>query len=194
MTYAVFSPSTGEIRLFDSYNHAQDLFPNAKISKDGSRADRDAYEALFDRHYSSFKSVGTEGVTTSDGRTHPTPTALEEQAILHPDAPTEAFWDLAHSVGDRPKASAKRDGGRKRNVNYHVSLTAAKAFIQDHHPEQAKGICKFFVEQGFDYYTHEEIIEEVQKVAFLKHVHTAQDPWRIFRYYRPLLKENGVIS
>lgn len=188
--YLIFFPETGVARKFRSYDQAQEHYPGHDVLAGPIAVPLDAveywYEQLFDWAVDRDSlRVGTSQATSADGRHHPSPSNLD-----HPKTSREAFWRLAESVADTVSFK-KKDG-------YMVNLARCDSLLANRElevlPTQAWSIVEFFAEERRDYYTRDEMRRLCNTVAFLVKVKTRQDPWRIFRYYRPTLTHIGVLQ
>lgn len=198
--YLVFFPQTGACRHFDSYNLAQASYPRQPIltGLDDIPVAKALhwYEQLFEYADSAGKHFthGTTHVThvqTKD--TFPkvrTAEDLEEPQLL------TAFWNLALAVADRVTRDHTKGRKGKRPTGYKIDLVKANEALADTSlkiPDQARAIIAWLTNQEFDYYTREEMIRHCHSVIFLKAIKTKQDPWRVWRYYGPLLTKLGVL-
>ncbi len=197
--YVVFFARTGTARKFESYNLAQANYPNMPILAQPRDIPADYaitwYELLFEWVDSAgtFKH-GTDRVTyIPNASIHPKPRVVETKT---PSYAQEAFWKLA--VAAASPVSVHNQGGKrgKSPSSYAVDLPRANSVLasQEKMPAQAKAIIQFLVEQEFDFYTKEEMQKLCNHYRFIAAMKTQQDPWRIFRYYRPLLQSLGVLK
>ena len=201
MPYIIYFPNTGTARVFESYNLAQANYPKQPILSGPNMVPPEKalewYEALFENLDSAGThfTYGTERVTSiKSSTTYPKPRYAEG---LDTKALQETFWRLAVDCGDRVNRHLRNNETKgKRASGFRVDLVAANATLasQTPMPEQARSIIQFLTEQEYDFYTREEMIRTCHSLAFIKHVKTKQDPWRIFRYYGPLLTKLGVLK
>lgn len=204
--YVIFFPRTGAARVFESYNLAQATYPRMDVLAGPESVP--ASEALI-WYEQLFEYLDAEGKHFQHGTTHVT--LARDQSQMFPKVRVaeerdaldlrETFWRLATTCGDRVtkyapnNESVKR--GKRKVTGYAIDLVRANAALVDpsipQMPAQARAIVEFLTEQEFDHYTRDEMIRVCSSVAFLRKIKTRQDPWRIWRYYSPLLHRLGVI-
>lgn len=202
MTYAVFFPSTGAVRLFEAYNLAQATYPKQPILQGHHQVPRDKAHLWYERLFEYFDSEGkhfrhgTEAVTVQS-KTFWKPRYAEEK--LDADLVAQAFWQLAETCGNKvTKYAANNQDGKKgkRKQGYTVDLVRANEVLAESPkmPTQALSIIRFLTEQEHDFYTRDEVIKMCNSVKFIQAMKTRQDPWRIWRYYTKDLIKLGVLK
>jgi hypothetical protein len=217
MAFVIYFPSTGAVRAFDSYNVAEATYRNETIlqNEGGVLAAHRAWartargeEHLLSWYETMFERIDSEGhlafvdgkhVKAKDGSLHPRPKLLDDADDATIAA---AFWQLATRAKEfirRPPASStdkkkgKPTGFIVDLVRCHIALEAIKT-REIKVPQQVRSLIEVLAEQEFDYYDLKEMQRLCNSSAFYMKVKTAQDGWRIFRYYAPQLKELGVIK
>ena len=202
MITAVIFMETGVVRLFDSYNQAQAIFPNCE-HRFVTRPSELVAKFKLPRTYERVLAWALE---RADERVGPAPTNW-----MWPPSPgwTDAdyanrIWSLAMECGDMTRSSfvisQPAEGKMKRDPGYVINVDLAKTIYQGwvdktvKLPKQAVMIAKWFADEGYDFYTKDEMLRNSSKVSFILAIATKQDPWRILRYYTPALVALGVIK
>lgn len=216
--FAIFFPSTGVCRIFESYNLAEATYPKQPIIQEGGvlatfqkfkRANPKSDATIHDWYEELFHWIDAAGHLTQDssGRFSRSPTGtMHKRPKYHDDddekTMAEAFWKLAINAGNlvRSMPAAANEKKRGRPAGYSIDLVQANVQLMALNareikaPSQVKQMIEFFTEQEFDYYTLAEMQKITNSSAFYQKVKTTQDGWRIFRYYTPMLKEMGVLK
>lgn len=203
MITAVIFNETGVVRLFNSYNLAQAVFPNCEhrfFNRPSELVAKSKNLPL------TYERVLAWCLDRSDSRVGPKvehwhwPIPVDWSSA---DIANE-LWRLAMLCGDLTKGaqtlSTPDDGKMKMVPGYVIELGVAKQLFDDWMnkvvsvPKQAAMIAKWFADEGYDFYTKDEMVKCTGKVSFILAIKTKQDPWRIMRYYTPLLERYGVIK
>jgi hypothetical protein len=186
--YLVFFPTSGVCRKFDNFNLAQAAYPNRDVLVDPSTVSFKDYEEFFEWVDSrdQFKHGQTHATHVLSSTVHPKPRHIENLPLSHTQS---AFWELARVAADSVTKIGRKNG-------YTVDLPRIHELIAAQHkmPGQALSICQFLANQEYDYYTKEEMRALCASYRFIAAIDTRQNPWRIFRYYRPLLTQLGVLK
>ena len=206
-TAAIFA-RTGVVRLFKSYNLAQAVFPGfahglfTRSSEIKGRIAPDQQRKLFDKVLGWAEDRGG-----SDPRC-PILIPLHRKWFVeygkYPEDIPAAIWELAFTYGDwtrRVTLGNEEDGApAARKAGYTVDLEACRRLIAQvgsgalNAPRQSVAIAQVLVNEGFDFFTAEELQALTRTVRFIVAMKTKQDPWRIMRYYSPLLVQYGCIT
>ena len=205
MITAVIFQETGVVRLFNSYNLAQAVFPNCE-HRFFNRPSELAAKLGPQKLRLNYERVLAWCLDRSDRKVGPTVTHWHWPVPVDwSDADiANELWRLATMCGDLTKGtntlSAPEDGKMKIVPGYVIELSIAKQLFDDWAnklesiPKQAAMIAKWFADEGYDFYTKDEMVKCTGKVSFIMAISTKQDPWRIMRYYTPLLERYGVIK
>jgi hypothetical protein len=210
MKVMAFYWQTGSTRLFHSLNLAQTWLPNSRelyfSPKDllDRRKPEElllGYEGLFwwsyERDLLHFDTEHAIYAKTPDG-------TMTYELVPHPrNGPrlsdselAETIWRVGWILGDlvtRPPNARSMPG-------FLVDLKRCKAVLAEWEgktlklPKQAAMIVSRLVEESYDFYTEDEMVKFMEGWKTVKAINTKQDPWRIFRYYRPALTELGVLN
>lgn len=191
MLTIAFFPQTGSVRLFQSYNLAQEWFPSHYlITRPHEFHDHpvpgNTPKFTAEECYQSMAARHSDKV----------PYGFRD---LHID-PGEACFALAEIVGERvntaPYAAYARLDDAPTSVlkrGFNIDLVKAKAAMEAKIPKQARVLARVLYEAQHDFYTKDEMQKFVGSPAVWTKLNTKQDPWRIFRYYRNHLVQHGAI-
>ena len=202
-----FSPQTGATRLFRSYNLAQEWFPNAFLivrPKQFLETPNHLREPipLINQYWAMFSwAESRDSFTVLDEHTYITKNSTKP--FTHPrsahqlDNLEDVLWDLAFTIGNwvyrPPGQSLVSSPQQVLKQGFQVDLEAAKRFLNEKAPKQAKVIAQCLVNNAYDFYTEQEMRQALLEMVAQRQLKTTQDSWRILRYYRPLLAQHGVL-
>jgi hypothetical protein len=170
---------TGTCRVFNSFNVAEEQYGVSSLYSRPSQ---------IDERITNLESASAAVYWWLKDRGEPikAPPKTTDRVVL-------AEWIFENGVAHGNKVFSTP--ASKAKAGFRVDLEAAKRNLENKEvPKQVTQICSFFVEQKFDFYTKKELRQMCLTYSYMKHVKTKQDPWRIFRYYSPTLKELGVIT
>ena len=173
---------TGAVRAFSSYNMAQEWFSqNAFLI-----VRPDQFNDIVDH-----KGRAVPLVTTYD-RMH---TYKHGFPGAKPEPTPDDCWALAIEVADYVK---RPPGGVDENPTTHAVLAKGFQVNLEHEcppslPKQVKAISAALKARRFDFYTTEEMKAFMIEMVAERTLKTKQDPWRIFRYYRPMMIANNIL-
>lgn len=206
-TAAIFA-RTGVVRLFKSYNMAQAVFPGfahglfTRSSEIKGRTTPEQQRKTFDMVLAWAEDRG--GSDERCPMLSPRHQHWFDNYQDYPDDLPAAIWELAFAYGDwtrRATLGNEEDGApAARKAGYTVDLEACRRLITDvgsgsiSAPRQSVAIAQVLVNEGFDFFTAEELQALTRTVRFIVAMKTKQDPWRIMRYYSPLLVQHGCIT
>ena len=109
----------------------------------------------------------------------------------------DSIWVLGRELGDRTTRIPKvQEGdGKPTSAAYVVDLRMAQAILASKKDlvKQARQLIQVLVNEGYDFYTKTEIRRVLNSPKACQTIKSRQDNWRIFRYYRPILKDLGVL-
>lgn len=182
MNYLVVFPTTGVCRAFTHFNLIQEWYNacTAPVLRPSDLADLRDHKG---------KVIPLSEVHMNIAR--------RNHSNVGYDGDPETTWKMAHAVAEvinrPPRQDPNPSPQQVLRQGFLVDLNTAKTAIEEKMPKQAKVIVQCLIKAGYDFYTETEMRQLMLQAQADRVLKTKQDPWRILRYYRPLLSNMGVL-